>query len=73
MLQGAAAEDTAATWILEGDIQGFFDNITFSWLETHIPMNKRVLSKWLRSGFIDHGDPLPDHGGGPPRGDYARP
>jgi RNA-directed DNA polymerase len=48
-------QKTSAPWILEGDIQGFFDNISFSWLETHIPMNKRVLSKWLRSGFIDHG------------------
>jgi RNA-directed DNA polymerase len=48
-------QKTSATWILEGDIEGFSDNIRFSWMEEHIPMNKRVLSTWLRSGFIDRG------------------
>jgi RNA-directed DNA polymerase len=48
-------QKTSATWILEGDIQGFFDNIRLAWLEAHIPMHKGVLSTWLRSGFIDRG------------------
>jgi RNA-directed DNA polymerase len=48
-------QKTAATWILEGDIQGFFDDIGFTWLETHLPMPKRLLSKWRRSGFVDRG------------------
>lgn len=42
---------TSANWIYEGDIKGFFDNIAFEWMETNIPMNKRILSKWLRSGY----------------------
>ena len=58
----------SATWILEGDIQGFFDNIAFAWIEAHIPMNKRVLSKWLRSGFIDHGALYPTTAGVPQGG-----
>jgi RNA-directed DNA polymerase len=61
-------QKTSATWGLEGDIQGFFDHISFSWLETHIPMNKRVLSKWLRSGFIDHGVRYPTTAGVPQGG-----
>ena len=48
-------QKTSAIWILEGDMQGFFDNIEFAWLEAHIPMHKRLLSKWLRSGFVDRG------------------
>ena len=48
-------QHTSATWIVEGDIAGFFDNMAFAWLEEHIPMNKRVLSQWRRSGFIDRG------------------
>src|SRR5262249_36459795 len=47
----ALRQKDTASWILEGDIQGFFDNIRFSWIEEHIPMNKQVLSKWLKSGF----------------------
>jgi RNA-directed DNA polymerase len=43
----------SATWIYEGDIAGFFDNIGFDWIEDNIPMDKRVLSKWLRSGYMD--------------------
>lgn len=48
-------QNTSATWIWEGDMQGFFDNIEFAWLETHIPMPTRLLSTWLRSGFVDRG------------------
>jgi RNA-directed DNA polymerase len=58
----------SATWILEGDIEGFFDHIAFAWLEKHIPMNKRVLSKWLRSGFIDRGALWPTTAGVPQGG-----
>jgi RNA-directed DNA polymerase len=61
-------QNTSATWILEGDIQGFFDNIRFSWIEEHIPMNKRVLSTWLRSGFLDRGTLFPTTAGVPQGG-----
>jgi RNA-directed DNA polymerase len=49
----ALRQKTSATWILEGDIEGFFDHIAFPWIEDHIPMNKQLLAKWLRCGFID--------------------
>jgi RNA-directed DNA polymerase len=58
----------SARWILEGDIEGFFDHIRFSWLEEHIPMNRRVLSKWLRSGFIERGTLYPTDAGVPQGG-----
>jgi RNA-directed DNA polymerase len=61
-------QHTSATWILEGDIHGFFDNIAFSWIEAHIPMNKGVLSKGLRSGFVDHGALYPTTAGVPQGG-----
>jgi RNA-directed DNA polymerase len=58
----------SACWIWEGDIQGFFDHIAFSWIEEHIPMNKRILAKWLRCGFIDHSARYPTTAGVPPGG-----
>lgn len=58
----------SACWILEGDIQGFFDHIAFSWIEEHIPMNKRILAKWLRCGFIDHSARCPTTAGVPQGG-----
>ena len=40
-------------WILEGDIKGCFDNISHEWLLDHVPMNKAILRKWLKSGFLE--------------------
>src|SRR5712692_412126 len=64
----ALRQKTSATWILEGDIQGFFDHIAFSWMEEHIPMNKRILAKWLRCGFLDQGAWYPTTAGVPQGG-----
>lgn len=61
-------QKTSAGWSLAGDIEGFFDNIRFDGLEKHILMNRRILSKWLRSGFIDHGTRYPTDMGVPPGG-----
>jgi len=46
---------TSAVWILEGDIKGCFDNISHDWLLKNIPMNKGVLSQWLKSGYMEKG------------------
>ncbi len=40
-------------WILEGDIKACFDRISHEWLLAHIPMEKSILRKWLKAGFID--------------------
>ena len=43
---------TSAKWILEGDIRGCFDNINHEWLIDNIPMDKKILRKWLKAGYI---------------------
>lgn len=40
-------------WILEGDIKGCFDHISHDWLMRNIPMDKVMLAKWLKSGFVE--------------------
>jgi RNA-directed DNA polymerase len=42
----------SAQWILEGDIKGCFDNISHDWLKQHIPMDKAILGKWLKCGYM---------------------
>jgi Retron-type reverse transcriptase len=59
---------SSANWILEADIEGFFDHISVAWMETHIPMNRRVLSKWLSSGFLEQGRRSPTSSGVPQGG-----
>jgi RNA-directed DNA polymerase len=54
-------------WILEGDIRGCFDNISHPWLLEHIPMDKRILQRWLQAGYIDEGT-LFDSEAGTPQG-----
>ena len=42
-----------APWILEGDIRGCFDHISHEWLETHIPIEKKMLRQWLKAGYME--------------------
>jgi len=42
----------SAQWVLEGDIKGCFDHISHEWLKNNIPMDKVILKKWLKSGFM---------------------
>jgi RNA-directed DNA polymerase len=42
-----------ARWILEGDIKSCFDRISHDWLLTHVPMDKGILQKWLKAGFLE--------------------
>ena len=44
----------SATWVLEGDIRKCFDTLRHSWLEDNIPMDKVILRKFLKAGFMEH-------------------
>jgi RNA-directed DNA polymerase len=48
-------QKTSATWSLEGDMAGFFENIRCLWMAEHIPMHTRVFATGRRSGCIDRG------------------
>ncbi|MCI0423976.1 MAG: group II intron reverse transcriptase/maturase, partial [Acidobacteria bacterium] len=60
-------KDTAA-WILEGDIRGCFDNINHEWMLRHIPTDKTVLRKWLKTGFVENRILFPTEAGTPQGG-----
>jgi len=62
------ARKCSPTWILEGDIKGCFDNINHEWLLQNIPMNKRVMKQFLKSGFIYEGELFPTETGSPQGG-----
>ncbi len=57
-----------ATWILEGDIKGCFDEISHEWLAAKIPMEKRLLHKWLKAGVIEKRRLYPTERGTPQGG-----
>ena len=58
----------AASWILEGDIRACFDGISHEWLLAHIPMDRVMLQKWLKAGFIDKQVLYPTEAGVPQGG-----
>lgn len=45
----------SAQWVLEGDIKGCFDFISHDWLIANIPMDKVILKKWLKAGYMELG------------------
>jgi RNA-directed DNA polymerase len=45
----------SAHWVLEGDICSCFDRISHPWLEAHIPMDRAILQRWLKAGYLEKG------------------
>jgi RNA-directed DNA polymerase len=45
----------APEWVLDADIEGFFDHLNHGWLLEHIPMEKRILRGWLKAGILVYG------------------
>jgi RNA-directed DNA polymerase len=43
----------SAEWVFEADIKSCFDSISHEWLEANIPMEKTILHKWLKAGFME--------------------
>lgn len=54
-LFNSLSQKVSATWVLEADIKGCFDNIGHDWLLRHVPMDAAVLRKWLKAGVIYKG------------------
>ena len=48
-----AGKTRSPEWVLEGDIRACFDRISHDWLLTHIPLDKEVLRKWLKAGYME--------------------
>jgi RNA-directed DNA polymerase len=64
----ALSKPNSATWVLEGDITGCFDNISHGWMEHNIPMDLEVLRKWLGSGYVEDNRLYPTRKGTPQGG-----
>jgi RNA-directed DNA polymerase len=64
----ALARSNCPQWILEGDIKSCFDKISHEWLLAHIPMDKAILRKWLKAGYMDKSVLYPTEDGTPQGG-----
>lgn len=59
---------TSPSWILEGDIRACFDSISHEWLLANILIEKAILCKWLKAGYIEKRVFHPTEGGTPQGG-----
>ena len=62
------SKKTSPKIVLEGDIHGCFDHISHEWLMKNIPMDKRILSKFLKAGYVFDGGLFPTVEGTPQGG-----
>ncbi len=49
----ALSKGNSAKWIFEGDIHSCFDKISHQWLIENIPMDKVILKKFLKAGYME--------------------
>ena len=49
----ALARRVSAQWVLEGDIKACFDRIDHEWLMSRTPVDKEMLRKWLKCGYVE--------------------
>ena len=64
----ALGRNDRAEWILEGDIRSCFDRISHEWLSAHIPLEKAILKKWLKAGYLENHQFHPTEEGTPQGG-----
>jgi RNA-directed DNA polymerase len=64
----ALAKGYAPVWILEADIKACFDEISHQWMLDNILMDKAILRKWLKSGYMERGKIYPTKKGTPQGG-----
>lgn len=64
----ALAKRHSARWILEGDIKACFDGISHQWLRKNIPMDTKILNKWLTCGYMQDEKLFPTDAGTPQGG-----
>jgi RNA-directed DNA polymerase len=66
------AKGYSPIWILEADIRSCFDEISHSWMLDNILMDREVLRKWLKAGYMEKGSIYPTTKG-TPQGGIASP
>jgi RNA-directed DNA polymerase len=66
------SQKASAQWVLEADIEGFFDHINHEWLVDHVRMDRETLNKWLKAGVVYKGQ-LTSTEAGTPQGGIISP
>jgi RNA-directed DNA polymerase len=66
------AKEDSPQWVLEGDIESCFDRISHRWLLDNVQMDREILRKWLKAGYMENTILYPTEEG-TPRGGIISP
>ncbi len=64
----ALAKSYSPRWVLDADIEACFDCIDHNWLLENTPLDKKVLTQWLRCGYFQSRRLFPTKAGTPQGG-----
>ena len=64
----ALSRKVSAQWVFEADIKSCFDEIDHQWILDNIPINKSILGKWLKAGYVEKKHLFPTTKGTPQGG-----
>ena len=64
----ALAKGDSPQWVLEGDIESCFDRISHRWLLENVRMDREILRKWLKAGYMEGTALFPTEEGTPQGG-----
>jgi RNA-directed DNA polymerase len=64
----ALAKEDSPQWVLEGDIESCFDRISHRWLLDNVRMDRDILRKWLKAGYMEGKSIYPTEEGTPQGG-----
>lgn len=62
------SQSHSPNWVMEGDIKACFDNIDHDWLTARAPMDRKILRKWLKAGYVENGSLFRTESGTPQGG-----
>ncbi len=62
------AKKDSPRWILEADIQACFDEISHRWILANILIDRQIVCKWLKAGYMEKGKIYPTEKGTPQGG-----
>jgi RNA-directed DNA polymerase len=62
------AKKHSPQWMLKGDIRAAFDQRSHEWWLAHIPMERHLLSQWLKAGYLERQRLYPTEAGTPQGG-----
>ena len=47
------AKSYGPEWVFDADIEACYDELSHPWLLANVPMDKSILAKWLKSGYME--------------------